>query len=90
MTSYSCTHLVMSEYSEYEDEALEVPLDDGTALTTPGLSDDAETSARRQARKIHLERQRSREASFTDKPEFKRLSSRTDLRRQLSRQVHIL
>ena len=78
------------EYSEYEDEALEVPLDDGTALTTPGLSDDAETHARKQARKFHLERQRSRETSFTEKPELKRLSSRTDLKRQLSKQVYIL
>jgi len=84
------THLVMSEYSEYEDEAFEVPLDDGTALTTPGLSDDAETQARRQARRSHLERQRSREASFSDKPELKRYSSRTDVRRQLSKQVGML
>ena len=90
MTSFMHTYLVMSEYSEYEDEAFEVPLDDGTALTTPGLSDDAETQARRQARRSHLERQRSREASFSDKPEFKWYSSRTDLRRQLSKQVGML
>ena len=80
---------VVPEYSEYEDETFDVPLDDGTTLTSPGLSDDPETHARKQARKIHLERQRSRQASFSDKPELKRFSSRTDLKRQLSKQVYV-
>ena len=76
----------MSEYSEYEEETIEAPMDDPTAHTTPGLMDDAETHARQQARKIYLERQRSRES--TGRPEVKRYSSRAELKRQLSKQVH--
>ena len=76
----------MSEYSEYEEETIEAPVDDPTAHTTPGLTDDAETHARQQARKIYLERQRSRES--TGRPEVKRYSSRAELKRQLSKQVH--
>ena len=64
---------MVSEYSEYEGEILEPLQDDATATITPGLSDDAD-----HVRKL---------ARRSKTPELKRGTSRTDLKRQLSKQL---
>lgn len=89
LVSLPSSCVAMSEYSEFEDEAMEVFSEDASALTSPGLPDEAESYARKEARKRHLERRKSK-GSFSEKPELKRHSSRTDLRRQLSKQVNTL
>ena len=76
----------MSEYSEYEGEILEPLQDDATATITPGLSDDAD-HVRKLARRRHYERQKSQDSRRSKTPELKRGTSRTDLKRQLSKQL---
>ena len=76
------------EYAEFDDHYLEPPPDDGTTLTNPGLSDDAETQFRRQAWRQHVQRSKSQESTVY-RPEFKRSTSKTDLLRQLSKQKSI-
>ena len=83
----------LSEYTEYEEGNLELELEgeDSSVLTylSPGLSDDPESHARRRAHRKHMQRARSSESGSKDKSELRRRSSRSDLQRQLSRQVHV-
>lgn len=49
------SHVVFSEYTEYEDELLGEPApDDSSTLIHHGLYDDDETRARRQAWRKHV------------------------------------
>ena len=60
-TSHTHIHAVVSEYAEFDDEHLETALDEATTLVNPGLYDEDETRARRDAYRKHIQRSRSRE-----------------------------
>lgn len=75
---------VASEYSEFEDDILETAVDESSAMGSQGIY-DGEAPSRREAMRIHRQRSLSRGSSFT-KPDLKRGTSRSDLKRQLSKQ----
>ena len=92
MYSVYSVHLYpdVSEYTEYDEENLALEQDDSHTLlncVSPGISDDSETRTRRQAHQRHLERTRSSDSMVKEKRERRRRVSKSDLQRQLSRQV---
>ena len=78
----------LSEYGEFNEQAFEQTLlDEGTNISDPTLHDEGEAAARRRAYQRHLSR--SCDESTSGRPELKRRQSRTDLKRQLSKQLSI-
>ena len=80
------------EYAEYKEENLVLEQDDSRAALSghdsTTISDSLETRSRRQAHQRHLQRTRSSESGVGDKRERKRRVSKSELKRQLSRQVY--
>ena len=78
----------MSEYTEYCEENLNLEQSDSHGALDPSVfSDNPETQSRRRAHGQHLEKRRISESSTRDKKERKRHVSKSELKRQLSRQV---
>ena len=76
----------MSEYAEYEEENLDLEQSDSHGHLDPTVfSDSPETVSRRRAHGEHMEK--TRHASESSLKERKRHVSKSDLQRQLSRQV---
>ena len=73
----------MSQYGEYEEENLRSERED-SHHDSAIISDDPETHTRRRTHQEHLERTRS---SDSGPKERKRHLSKSELQRQLSRQV---
>ena len=85
--SYVC-YPGVSEYTEYCEENLNLEQSDSHGALDPSVfSDDPETRSRRRAHGQHLEKKRISESSTRDKTERKRHVSKSELKRQLSRQV---
>ena len=80
--------LGVSEYAEYKEENLELEHSDShTGLDSTAVSDNPETRARRRAHGEHMEKRRISESSVREKSERRRHVSKSELQRQLSKQV---